>query len=172
MGLDIGAGTIVECHRARGFELLRGTLSLAALERVDLIDQQRALRGGLLSRIRETNFPMSAESHFASLAFKHVPKTPTLCATSANAQIETPAISIETRFGRCRDLARGQPVELLCHGFPSTICGLGGGFPAVFRHTQSSAQSHKISCVYLWDYSERRRMRTDVRREKVSEKSN
>src|SRR5262245_2334615 len=38
VGLDVGAGTIVESHHARGFNLLRGILNLAALERVDLVD--------------------------------------------------------------------------------------------------------------------------------------
>src|SRR5262245_53787364 len=59
VSLDVSAGTIVERHCACGFDFLRGTLSLAALERVDLVDQQRALRGGLPSRMRETNFRKS-----------------------------------------------------------------------------------------------------------------
>src|SRR5262249_35542297 len=66
------------------------------------------------------------ESHFASLALKHVSQTPALCAAAADAQIEATAVSMETRLHLRHDFARGQPVELVCHGCRSTICGLGG----------------------------------------------
>jgi hypothetical protein len=55
-------------------------------------------------------------------------QTPALCAAAANAQIEAAAVSMETWLHLRRDFARGQSVELVCHGFPPTICGLGGGF--------------------------------------------
>src|SRR5262249_30341285 len=128
VGTDVCAGAFVECHRARGFNLLRSILSLATLKWIGLVGQQHALRGGLPSRFGKTNFQKSAESHFASLALKHVTQTPALCAAAADAQIEATAVSMETWLHLRRDFARGQPVELVCHGFPPTICGLGGGF--------------------------------------------
>src|SRR5262245_14322846 len=51
VGLYVGAGTIVECHRACGFNFLGGVLSLAALEWIDLVGEERALRRRFLPYI-------------------------------------------------------------------------------------------------------------------------
>ena len=127
VGLDIGSSAIVEAHRARGFDLLRGILSFAAMERVDSVRQQYTLCRGFPSRICEANFREPSETHFARFAVEHVAQTPTLCALAADAQIEPATVRVHAGPGRGLDLARGQPIEFLPPNptnYPTRICGI------------------------------------------------
>src|SRR5262249_29987870 len=94
--VDVALRALSECHRSCGLDLLRAILRLAALERVDLVNEQQTLCCGFLPRIGETVFGYPAEAHLPRLALKHVAQTPALRTATPHTQIEPATVRVET----------------------------------------------------------------------------
>ena len=160
---NVSLGALVECHGMGGRQFGGGSpprlLLLPVCDRVVRPSLRCGVHRSLSSGHRQDPLSSSRQSHFARFAIEHEAKRPALRAATADTEIKTSAIGIETRFARARDRQCGQPLDFLCAITLVSSRGCAGNTPRCPPNRcvsskdtcpltgipEVSAQSHEIS---------------------------